>query len=135
MGCDMHISVEAFDDKTEEWVPIVLCHPMRRKYRFFSKLAGVRGTDEANSIAGYRGLPGDVSLPVKKILGNEYDSDFHSESWCTLEEFKQAVYATNYSFEISYPYFIFHNYEEDSCFYEYFPQWASQIRFIFWFDN
>lgn len=133
MGCDMHINVEAFDDRIEEWIPIVLGHHANRNYWFFSRLANVRNSNGMNHIAGYRGLPEDVSTPVARVFECGED-EYHSESWCTLDEMKQAINDTGHCIKISFLHFYFYNFQIDE-FYENFPKWASQIRFIFWFDN
>ncbi len=65
-----------------------------RNYNLFAVLADVRNGsgfagcytgEEFRPICAPRGLPSDVSLPVKKASG-EYGDDGHSHSWFTLTE-------------------------------------------------
>ncbi len=61
-----------------------------RNYDTFAKLAGVRGDGP-----GPKGLPDDASQLVRAIYPED-DSDLHSHSWCTLQEFFEVKLATMY---------------------------------------
>lgn len=92
MGCDIHLRVEQRSaDGT--WSPVP--DPFdTRNYRLFSALAGVRNGygfagidtgDPITPIAEPRGLPADVSAPVKAD-SDEWDIDGHTHSWLTVGE-------------------------------------------------
>ena len=57
-----------------------------RSYSWFGILAGVRDRN-TNPIAEHRGLPDDASEEAKEYLR----SDYHSHTWCTLEELELSI--------------------------------------------
>lgn len=114
MGCDIHLYTEALkeignkekwisadcwninpyydendEDNHEQYLNVVSIYD-HRNYTLFSMLAGVRNYSDNVCIAKARGIPSDVSEPVKC----EYEywgSDGHTHSWLTLEEIKKYV--------------------------------------------
>jgi hypothetical protein len=115
-----------------------------RNYSFFAALAGVRGVGPDP-----RGLPEDAS-PLVKEESDGWDSDGHSHSWYSAEEFVpifmdhhmtekertelvakklEAKYAVDLTADVldNYLgiYLPYRDGEEDT----------SCIRFVFWFDN
>src|SRR5581483_6649473 len=111
MGCDIHAFIERRErdanGRPASWVhvpaPVVPDEPeneydffddgsrrpvpadIGRKYDLFALLADVRNRGEIEPIAPPRGLPEDVSEPVRResdVMG----ADGHSHSWFTLEE-------------------------------------------------
>ncbi len=97
MGCDIHLYVETY--KAGEWtelrLPILGLEDGYRRhwpgsdrnYRLFTVLAGVRSypTSPIAPIAQPRGLPYDVSEPVKKEAEAQR-GDAHSHSHVSLWE-------------------------------------------------
>lgn len=125
--------------------PDSLFHRVRsRNYQFFAELAGVRGMGPDP-----KGLPDDAS-PLVKEDAEYWDSDGHSHSWYSAEEFVPIFMEHHMSeveraalvarkLEAKYPVDItehvldqylgidmpYTNGEPDT----------SCIRFVFWFDN
>lgn len=119
MGCDIHAYIEykPHDYPDTPWqffaAPCLL-----RDYKMFTRMAGVRG-EQSLAVALPRGLPEDASYYVltENRIGLDADSnldrvrswgvkiyvdkegtpyaadhpDWHSHSWLTLEEFKDAI--------------------------------------------
>jgi hypothetical protein len=100
MGCDEHLYIEAFVDGA--WRPIDPPKPIDtereeddsdpipswnfgRSYRAYARLAGVRNYNEVAPIAPDRGLPSDMSAPVRTCYEN-MEPDAHSATWFTLPE-------------------------------------------------
>lgn len=79
MGCDIHpvIEVREFGG----WYPRAVPDD-GRFYEFFGFLAGVRDSG-ATALAPRRGLPEGVGSKTRMLLSGD-----HSESWCTLAEFR-----------------------------------------------
>lgn len=57
-----------------------------RNYYLFAALADVRNDYEIEPISEPRGIPEDVSYPIKHILKVNWGSDAHSISYFTLKE-------------------------------------------------
>lgn len=105
MGADIHLFVEKKDENgkwqsLDEWskedcdeddeycvpdVPYGKELYRDRNYYLFALLADVRNYDDIKPIHAPKGLPDDVSEPVKKRSDYE-DGDAHSHSWYTLKE-------------------------------------------------
>lgn len=90
MGCDIHIHAEK---KTESGYEIIdQIKPFdNRSYGTFGFLAGVRNYSDVTPISQPRGIPDDVSPPVK----HEHDGgegDAHSASWLSVEELSNFDY-------------------------------------------
>ncbi|GIK65154.1 MAG: hypothetical protein BroJett018_29480 [Chloroflexota bacterium] len=102
MGCDIHLYVErrvnGVWESADVWRPVhYYPHPVEvdfedsyyeaRNYFLFAALANVRNRYGLEPIAEPRGVPPDVSQPIRERLSREYDFDWdHSHSWFTLAE-------------------------------------------------
>lgn len=152
MGCDIHVVIEKkFGDK---WIGMELCrsishypfdsekgeladkpgyiwHPARsRNYELFAKLAGVRGDGPDP-----KGLPEDASELSHAVLPAD-DSDLHSHSWCSMEEYIRLLLETESnpakvlltdSVQLKDPYRYY--------FWMYAPEEGEEYRCVFAFDN
>jgi len=101
MGCDIHSFAEVkregrwevvsdvfpFDDWERDYFKRTHGHePFRtRNYTTFCLFAGVRCREGMPTLAAAKGLPADVSGPVREA-SDLMDSDGHSHSWLTLRE-------------------------------------------------
>lgn len=92
MGTDIHI-VSEIKHHGQEWQVWQRSPDGRiemdcvgdRAYRWFGILAGVRD-DYARPIAADRGLPIDVCEEA-----SDHFDDYHSLTWCTLEELEKSI--------------------------------------------
>ena len=138
MGCDIHLYVEV---KTKNgWE--LYAHPnIRRNYSFFAKLANVQNNGNIKPIANARGLPKDISYLVQKEY--EYDgSDAHHASFITIDEIEKLQEWLNDKKPFGDEWMandlehgILRTYLNGNCFYGKLPDWISDSRFVFWFDN
>ena len=104
MGCDIHLFVESRDLVDTHWfnrdkwtydpyddehtrlrVDYKDAFYSGRNYSLFSVLAGARNYDDVQPIDAPRGLPADVTAPVK-AESDMWGIDGHSHSWFTLHE-------------------------------------------------
>lgn len=137
MGCDMHLHIEVkLDGKWEH-----RGNPsIRRDYRMFAKMVGVRQSDKnpSTSISSPNGLPSDLTRATQYEVDYE-GADGHDHSWFNLQQIKQLTdwYGETYSPE-THPfglegvvgYFL----GNDWSLSKYHPR-ITDIRFVFWFDN
>lgn len=87
MGCDIHMLVETERFGDGSWWDFGGDINPGRDYLFFGIMAGVRDEDE-EPIVEPRGLPEGMGYRTKKYY--DEDSDLHSHTWLTYEEFAQA---------------------------------------------
>lgn len=86
MGCDIHAYAEKKDARGQfQWAPVRDLFDWR-SYGTFGFLADVRNYSAVTPIAPRKGLPDDVSADVKGEY-ESWDSDAHSASWLSLQEF------------------------------------------------
>lgn len=91
MGCDIHMYVEVkgwSNEDAEEWQMAIAETATygRRNYGVFAALANVRNYESGiRPISLPRGLPGDVSGPVRNAADRR-GRDGHSYSWLLLSE-------------------------------------------------
>lgn len=120
MGCDIHCYIEKreFDD----WVFFGELS-LSRNYNIFCKLAGVRcyEDDGKEPLAANRGLPKDAS---GWVTGESTDPDWHSHSWCTPDEWDQAIE------KLDDP-----DYVAVSVLLRNLEKTTGNARVVFWFDN
>ena len=135
MGCDIHAHLEIkIYDKWEHYSIV----PIKRNYKLFGKLAGIR--DECETpIAKDRGLPDDITV-VTRLDRNYYGTDGHGDSFITWDEIidlvkfydgigsnigdmHQDVYAGISLFGDGL-------YAKSSVSY-----YVADVRMVFWFDN
>lgn len=151
MGCDIHVVLERkFGDK---WIGLrevrsfpsyvynsgdkswkqeyFFCRANSRNYDLFGKLANVRGEGPEP-----KGVPDDAS-ELSKALIEQWDSDGHSHSYCTLQEYLEALAASEDN-----PAEVFLSgkhpaVEAPHMFYfgMYEPEDGEEYRVVFWFDN
>ncbi len=100
MGCDIHMYVEVYDEKTDTWhhaqptsgkpkeVPYSERLYTDRDYALFGMLAGVRCP--GLSVFVERGFPDDASDFVEKEF-TRWGSDAHTPSYLNLEELRNAT--------------------------------------------
>jgi hypothetical protein len=148
MGCDIHVVLEKkFGGKwigmrelssMQIYLPVaednyakryVFCNASSRNYGLFARLAGVRGEGPEP-----KGMPEDASELARALYDN--NSDLHSHSWCTLEEYLEHLVAASSSParvlltdspEMKDPYVFFFN--------MYPPEDDEEYRVVFAFDN
>lgn len=167
MGCDIHMYVEKRLSKSDAW-QLDENHAINedgyleqvtatgRNYILFGLMAEVRGNDYLYSA---RGTPNDIS----DLLRVESEGpDNHSNSWLTLDEFKNALYIAKYDLTANKScdaFYEYNNYpggwnsmpEDYTTIVNYCEQWVAnelaeamllnrtdiepEVRLIFWFDN
>lgn len=111
MGADIHLYIEHRISPDHPWVKdhhhnwhyeeyVPRAHPCRmlnscagalRDYNLFAILASVRGRGGVP-----RGLPRDISEEIEEAAN---DNDWHSHSWATLDEFKNALASAGYELD------------------------------------
>lgn len=141
MGCCVHAHFEVkIDNKWEHYsIPNI-----KRHYKVFEKMAGVRG-DIANAISPPKGLPNDISL-ITKIDSKCYDSNGHSHSWLSSTEFKQLYEYQKQHYILSgmdwmkfdseqYGYLFSNGFESFESGAKGYPKEIQDFRLVFWFDN
>lgn len=101
MGCDIFVSIEQRDKKTNTWKNLSLYTKGEdgsynevgvydiRDYELFSVLAGVRGS--TGSFVSPRGIPDDVSDEVKEAYENGINY-WHTPTWYDYCELKGYIY-------------------------------------------
>ena len=143
MGCDIHAHVELklADGQWHHWnAPSIARH-----YALFTKLAGVRNYGEETPFAEPRGLPVDVTLPTRNA--RDYDGpDGHSDSWISRDEIRQLEewwnekvrsqpsqpkYDPRSVFEVG----VMGGYLSGNGYGHELPEWVTDVRLVFWFDN
>jgi hypothetical protein len=140
MGCDIHLHIEV--KINGQWHHYGAPH-IKRNYRLFAKMAGVRTENPGEAIIQPRGIPIDISLITKIDLDN-WQEDGHHFSWLGAKEITeledwlnlQGGQAKGYDLEWDIlNSFLFSN--SFTGFYRY-PKKESKVqdvRFVFWFDN
>lgn len=146
MGCDIHFHIEV---KTKNGWELYSKPNVKRNYKLFAKLAGVRNYDNIKPISEPKGLPEDISYLVKQSF-ESWGTDAHSASYITGEEIIKLdswlEESKPYSEDTicmanSLEYGVLHCYLEGnsfSGFYQYpkdRPSYILDVRFVFWFDN
>ncbi len=92
MGCNSHLSIEIlrlWGFNATEWRTWALDIPESRDYYLYEAMAGVRGDDE-NAVVIPRGVPADVSDPIKYWI-KRAGEDGHTHSWLYPSEFHLAM--------------------------------------------
>jgi len=111
MGCDIHAYIEVKADGQWKYYNWRRKHnygehqshldwermtndPLHilRHYALFAALAGVRNNFNTIPVSKPRGLPSNITKPVKAI-SDDWNSDGHTHSWLTLSEMQ------NYDFK------------------------------------
>jgi hypothetical protein len=142
MGADIHVYIERRRSSNHPWEKdpnhtwhhdddldytyrsLNSCAGAMRDYNLFAILAGVRGRGGIP-----KGLPLDVDEDIKEAAS---DLDWHSHSWATLEEFKQALVKAGHDLnykkcEIVFPFVI--NYKQLPI------NWPNYIDIIRYCEN
>ena len=135
MGCDIHLHTEI--KLNGKWQHMSAPH-IRRDYRWFSHMAGVRNNDDITPISEPKGLPSDAS-EVTKFDADRWDGDGHNHSYLTADEIvemENRIKDMDDHFpERQWGYLFgnswggFKEYPEDV------PEGIEDVRFVFWFDN
>lgn len=109
-----------------------------RNYRFFSKLAGVRGDDPG---IAHKGAPPDLSVLATEAL-NSWGSDAHSTGYCSLGEFANAYADASEPLTLHLSTTALKNPNryvpltaEEVLFGDYHTDEHAEYRVVFWFDN
>lgn len=139
MGCDIHFHSEV---KVNGKWECYGSNDIKRSYLLFSKMAGVRGSE--NPISLPKGMPSDLSA-ISELDYNLWGADGHSHSWLDAGEIEELAHwmretekgsPHNYfRFEDIFGYLFgntwggFSKYPEDR------PKGIEDVRFVFWFDN
>jgi hypothetical protein len=128
MGCDIHAHIQYRhkDDCNRRWITLVENFNLWRNYEIFSSLAGVRCKKDVRTKFP-KGLPNDTGIDyrMQRLMD---DTDAHSKSWATLQEWRDAVepYAKQeYTMEYQLVTRILEMLENSGC----------EVRVIYWFDN
>ncbi len=148
MGCDIHLHIEVkVAGKWEHWG-----NPnIRRSYRLFGAMAGVRDEEEIPIVAP-KGFPSDASLLTRMDYEHE-GLDAHTPSWLDhkeiialekrLNQWRKEEVERNPSFwGLDLEHHILHSYLFGNSFtakwkhddIDYAPG-VDDVRFVFWFDN
>lgn len=125
MGADIHLFLEyrtngstyGWESMTTEEFAIV------RYYRFFALLADVRAEAGEKPIYELRGLPSVLSFWVKNRWDD--DSDWHSASWLTPDEFETVCAESNANIDALGVLALARFLEGHDM----------ETRLVFWFDN
>lgn len=137
MGCDIHTHFEIKVDG--EWLHYSQAN-IRRNYRLFEKMAGVRG-ESKNAISLPRGLPNNLSK-ITQLEVDYWDTDAHSHSWLSTDEIKEIhkfheeLYEEGWKIDMEQWGYLYGNGWND--FHEFrdsYPEWVEDIRMVFWFDS
>lgn len=147
MGCDITGFLEIRGDNFSRWDKLALyrVNPIScsieevepfngRNYILFGVLADIRYNSEYGPIVPFRGIPKDASYEVL-LKWDEERRYCHSPSWVTLEELENAVKdnrrndqekasLSNLINGINFMLSATYNYPL-----------ASNVRYVFWFDN
>jgi hypothetical protein len=131
VGCDIHAFVEF--KSGDEW-HFYTEIDISRDYDLFEKMAGVRG-NSVNAIAEPKGLPLDISKTTY-LHTVSWGMDGHSFSYLNFDELTiiekqfKILDADHKHFHRSD--FFFGN---DFLVKEDWPEFVSDLRLVFWFDN
>lgn len=154
MGCDIHGIIEQRKPGGQwEACPAQITR-LGRDYSVFANLGGVRNYNEEKPVAANRGLPADschdthFASCIFITDGNEEraekwiqeghakwykkdifvtNPDYHSHSWCTVGELKEALAQAGDSSHESY---LHMTRIMDST-----ELFGHECRFVFWFDS
>lgn len=144
MGCDIHfhseIKIKGIWHHHAE-------RRLKRNYRVFAKLAGVRNDFGTVPISEPKGWPEDSTL-MSNMDKDKYGSDGHSHSWLSAKEIQKfhewlyrdafigAAADAGWAYEHeNLPYFLGNHFDG---FIKYPKDWPSEIedvRYVFFFDN
>jgi len=140
MGCDVHAHFEIKVDG--EWLHYSQPN-IKRNYRLFARMAGVRGHVGDYVISNPLGTPYDVSKTTrleKEWLGD----DGHSHSYFNADEIKELIEFHESLVEPKERVFLFidqwgylcgNGWEGFKEYPESYPKEIEDIRLVFWFDN
>lgn len=144
MGCDIHLVIEYSEfeksDGTPWWSGFGGEFNPGRDYHMFSIMAGVRAEGGDEQLFQPRHLPeGDHSWQTRQMLGHEddegnwvEDSDLHSLSWLTGDEYAQCYANRMLNNEYGPPAL---SYEIILIVLNEFKEHGQSARVIFAFDN
>ena len=139
MGCDIHAHWEV--KINEKWHHYGQPN-IKRDYRLFTKMAGVRAAnDEIEPIALPRGLPDDITEIVR--FDRDYmGEDGHSDSWLGVGEIQQlyrfyvGLYAQDdLDWHREFGYLFGNGWEYPKEYPESYPKQLQDFRLVFWFNN
>lgn len=144
MGCDIHVHVEVKIDGIWEHYAFP---NVRRNYRLFAKMAGVRNSYDIDPISKPKGVPGDATK-LTSLDYRDWGSDAHSASYMGLDEIKlltewlekenwgESILSTSLEYTILNTYLFGNSFAGILKYPEDYERYGIQdARFIFWFDN
>ena len=138
MGCDIHLHTEV--KINGEWHHYSVLR-VRRDYKLFAQMAGVRNYYEVTPISEPKGLPQDASF-LTKFDADRWDVDGHSHSYLDAQEIKLLkawlvqenpdehfilpdifgfCFGNDWTHNLKYP--------DEKI------EGVEDVRFVFWFDN
>lgn len=133
MGCDIHLHIEI--KIADKWLHYS-APSVARWYALFSKMAGVRGSEE--TLSPPKGLPVDAS-EVTLFDFKLWEQDAHSISWLSAKEIERLYEWLRSKAEDEkfgfFGYLFDNDYGDFVRFPEDNPEGLQDIRFVFWFDN
>jgi len=139
VGCDIHLFVEIKIEGT--WY--AYNHPhIKRYYKLFAKMAGVRNSGGIEPIAKPRGLPSDVSRVAKLV--SDARGYGHSHSWLSSNEVKNLKlwwkaqlpdWNADIDFDDIFDYLFDNSFDGFFKGSNDYPSGLEDFRFVFWFDN
>lgn len=124
MGCDIHGIIEQ-RKPGGQWEGSCVTIELRRNYSVFANLCGVRGHGDETPVAPDRGIPADACEKTRTSSGK--GGIYHSHSWCTVDELKEALAQAGDSHHESYLHLT--NIMDST------ELFSHECRFVFWFDN
>lgn len=133
MGCDINMHTEVkIEGKWRHWgTP-----KCKRYYRFFEKLAGVRG-DIVNAISAPKGIPQDATFETLFDY-SLWEGQIHSASWLGAKEIKEVYkwwatskFVDEYIISDQVGYCLSNEWDDEYI----MEDGIEDIRWIFWFDN
>jgi len=131
MGCDIHLFVEV---KTKNGWEVYTNPKIKRNYTLFTKMAGVRKRkiEDIVPISEPKGLPSDMTY----VASMSFQTDkYHSMSYLNRGEILQLYDFVQDNELGDLEGTILNCYLEGNSFAGDLPEWMSDIRFVFWFDN
>lgn len=138
MGCDLHLHTEVKIDGL--WIHYSAPN-VKRCYKLFALMAGVRNDRGIRPVAQPKGLPENISQ-VTRLDYELMGKDAHTPSWLSaselveLEKRLNGQFAENEDIEYHLVGYLFRNswagfqlYPNDR------PPFLEDVRWVFWFDN
>ena len=130
MGTDINVFLEYKSPITKEWEIFGYGYYIPRNYEMFSRMAGVRSTNNYDVLYTAKGIPDDLSEYVKEKYDeeNNYEELCHNPSWLNKNEFAYCIdtYSQGKQAEIL-------EYKALLASMVLFEEFMCESRIVFWF--